>query len=292
MTTANHDDIRNIVQTTYDQIAATGQTCCSSASAGGSKPDSTSTCCGYKTKRSSKQFAEKLGYTAEELTSLPEGSYMGLSCGNPTAIAALKEGETVLDLGSGGGFDVFIAARKVGPNGLAIGVDMTPSMIHKARNNAEVFRKQQKLNNVEFRLGEIEHLPLADESVDVVISNCVINLSPDKEQVWKEVGRVLKPGGRACVSDIALLQPLPKALRESIHALVGCVAGAMLIDDVVRMVEAAGLIVTSAERESVFAEEREKSDDPIYKDIMKEVPEGCSPRDYVTSLRLVATKPK
>ena len=215
---------------------------------------------------------------------------VGLSCGNPTAIASLKEGDVVLDLGSGGGFDVFIAAQKVGATGRSIGVDMTPAMIQKARKNAVKFTKRSGLDNVEFRLGEIEHLPVADASVDVIISNCVINLSPEKDQVWKEVSRVLKPGGRACISDVALLRPLPHNLRNSIEALVGCVAGAALLEDTHKMVQAAGLVVTSAVKESAFVQEMETSDDPLYKNIMNIVPDGMSPRDYVTSVRLVATK--
>ena len=165
---------------------------------------------------------------------------MGLSCGNPTAIAALKPGEVVLDLGSGGGFDVFIAAEKVGSSGKSIGVDMTHEMLMKARNNINQFTNRTGLTNVEFRLGEIEHLPIADNSIDAVISNCVINLSPDKPQVWKEIFRALKPGGRAAVSDLALLKPLPENVAESVAARVGCVAGAVLIDETEMMIKDAG----------------------------------------------------
>ena len=174
---------------------------------------------------------------------------MGLSCGNPNALAALKPGEVVLDLGAGGGFDVFIAGRKVGPTGRAIGVDMTPEMLAKARKNIAAYRERTGLDNVEFRLGEIEHLPVADASVDVVISNCVINLSPDKPQVWREIARVLKPGGRVAVSDLALLKPLPPAVVERVEALVGCVAGAVLVSETERMAREAGLveIVTQGE---------------------------------------------
>ena len=157
---------------------------------------------------------------------MPDGANLGLSCGNPAALAALKSGEVVLDLGSGGGFDVFIAGRKVGASGRAIGVDMTAEMISRARGNAASYREQTGLDNVEFRLGEIEHLPVADYSVDVIISNCVINLSPDKPQVWREIGRVLKPGGRVAVSDIALLKPLPPEIVKMVEAMVGCIAEA------------------------------------------------------------------
>ena len=184
-----------------------------------------------------KEFAKSIGYSERELAVIPDEANLALSCGNPTALASLKEGEVVLDLGSGDGFDCFLAAAKVGPKGKVIGVDMTPEMIDKARNSA----KKNRVENVEFRLGEIENLPVADASVDVVISNCVINLSADKPRVFQEIYRVLKPGGRIAISDIALLKELPEKVRESIEAYVGCVGGAMLIDDYKKAVEAAGL---------------------------------------------------
>ncbi|MFN9125812.1 MAG: arsenite methyltransferase, partial [bacterium] len=200
------------------QIGAGAQSCC--APGGG--------CCGPAT-FTPDQLAQAIGYSQRELSFAPEGANMGLSCGNPTAIASLCAGETVLDLGAGGGFDCFIAGAKVGAQGRVIGVDMTPEMVSKARRNIEGYAKQTKLANVEFRLGEIENLPVADASVDVVISNCVLNLSPDKPRVWREVARVLKPGGRVAVSDLALLKPLPDAVRADVEALVfGLVVMAMI----------------------------------------------------------------
>ncbi len=174
-----------------------------------------------------KAVAEALGYTAEELTSIPAAANMGLSCGNPTATAHLKPGEVVVDLGSGGGLDVFLAAKMVGPTGRAIGIDMTPAMIDRAHENAAA----GGYSNVEFYLSTIDKIPLPDASVDCVISNCVLNLAPDKPAVFREIARVLKPGGRVAVSDIALKHELPEAVSRSIAAYVGCIAGAIRIDD-------------------------------------------------------------
>lgn len=183
------------------------------------------------------KFAESIGYTEQELKNIPPESNLALSCGNPTAFASLKKGETILDLGSGAGFDCFIAAKKVGPTGKVIGVDMTPEMIEKANANI----KKYKIKNVEFKLGEIENLPIADNSVDVIISNCVINLSTDKAKVFKEAYRVLKNGGRIAFSDMALKKELPKKIRQNMAAYVGCISGAILIEDYRKMVETAGL---------------------------------------------------
>ena len=180
--------------------------------------------------------AEAFGYTPEELASIPAEANMGLSCGNPTAYAHLRPGETVVDLGCGGGLDVFLAAEKVGPEGRAIGIDMTPEMIELARRNAEKTGR----TNVEFHLATIDKLPLADASVDCVISNCVINLAPDKPAVFREIARVLKPGGRLAVSDIALKRPLPSEIGENLMAYVGCVAGAIPIEDYRRSLVEAG----------------------------------------------------
>ncbi len=216
---------------------------------------------------------------------------MGLSCGNPVALATLSTGEVVVDLGSGGGFDVFIAGRAVGTTGRAIGVDMTPEMLGKARTNLAQYRKSSRLDNVEFRLGEIEHLPVADNSVDVVISNCVINLSPDKQQVWNEVARILKPGGRAAISDLALLRPLPVDVREMVEALVGCVSGAVLIENTTRMIREAGLIGVELEQKTGYVDSMTEWQDPLYNKILKALPAGTSPADYVVSLSVSAQKP-
>src|SRR6266568_4803103 len=184
--------------------------------------------------------AEAFGYSPEELASIPAEANMGLSCGNPTAIAHLREGETVVGLGAGGGLDVFLAAEKVGPQGRAIGIDMTPEMIDLARRNAKKRQAAGPPANVEFHLATIDKLPLADKSVDCVISNCVINLAPDKRAVFREIARVLKPGGRLAVSDIALKQALPREIGEDVLAYVGCIAGAILIEDYKRELIEAG----------------------------------------------------
>ncbi|MFQ6115836.1 MAG: arsenite methyltransferase, partial [bacterium] len=193
--------------------------------------------CGTRWGREPKEFAKSIGYSEGELEKIPDEANLALSCGNPTALASLKPGEVVLDLGSGAGFDCFLAAAEVGSQGKVIGVDMTPEMIEKARENA----KKNHVKNVEFRLGEIENLPVADHSVDVVISNCVINLSADKPRVFQEIYRVLKPGGHIVISDMALLKTLPKKIQESIAAYVGCVGGALLVDEYKAMVESSGL---------------------------------------------------
>jgi SAM-dependent methyltransferase len=177
-----------------------------------------------------------MGYTDADLKSVPKGANLGLGCGNPIALASLREGETVLDLGSGAGLDCFIAAHKVGKSGQVIGVDMTPEMVDKARENA----RKGSYENVEFRLGEIEHIPAADNSVDVVISNCVINLSPEKERVFKEAYRVLKPGGRLMVSDIVLVKELPEVIKNSIDAYIGCISGAIMKDEYIKVIQGSG----------------------------------------------------
>ena len=220
--TAQKERIRSTIRDRYAGIARQGTSCCGEAS----------TCCSTGAKGESK----RLGYSANELSAVPKGANMGLGCGNPQAIAALKKGERVLDLGSGGGFDCFLAARRVGRSGRVIGGDMTPEMVAKARENARKGRYRQ----VEFRLGEIEHLPVADHSVDVVLSNCVINLSPDKPQVYREAYRVLRRGGRVAISDVVALRPLPRKVRTSLEAHAGCVAGSATVRQMRDMLRAAG----------------------------------------------------
>jgi SAM-dependent methyltransferase len=237
------------------------------------------------------EVTNAIGYAQADLAALPEGVNMGLSCGNPTALAALRPGETVLDLGSGGGLDCFVAGPRVGGSGRVIGVDMTAEMVSKARAGAEHYRRVSGLDNVEFRLGEIEHLPVADGSVDVVISNCVLNLSPDKAQVWREIARVLKPGGRVAISDLALLRPLPAEVRASVEALVGCVAGATLTEVMEDMARSAGLTGVRLERKGSYTDAMTDAQDPLYKDIMARLPAGSRIGDYVTSVDLSAMKP-
>lgn len=219
MSTRTAQEIHDVVRDRYGEIARTGQPI------GG--------CCGP----SAVQIAERIGYSANDTAAVPEGANLGLGCGAPLSAAALQPGETVLDLGSGAGFDAFLAVQGVGPGGRVIGVDMTDEMLAKARANAE----RAGHRNVEFRKGFIEALPIDDASVDVVISNCVINLAPDKAAVYREVARVLRPGGRMIVSDVVLDAPLPAAIADDVNALVGCVAGASLRNDYLATIAGAGL---------------------------------------------------
>ena len=243
--------IRRIVREGYARIAERNDSCCVSAD----------TCCGSVDL--AENIGRRIGYSEEELASAPEGANLGLGCGNPVALSSLMEGEVVLDLGSGAGFDAFLAARKVGEKGKIIGVDMTPEMIRKARENA----KRGNYGNVEFRLGEIENLPLPDNSVDVVISNCVINLSPDKERVFKEAFRVLKPGGRLMISDLVLLRKLPSYIRDSIEAYIGCVSGAILKEKYVSLIKKVGFQQVKIIDETHFPTEL-MANDPTAKAIM------------------------
>lgn len=227
--------IRKFVRDRYAGIARKGGSCCDPGAScgGGATPES---------------VGRGIGYSEEELKAAPQGANLGLGCGNPVALASLREGETVLDLGSGAGFDCFLAARAVGPTGRVIGVDMTPEMLEKARENA----RKGDYRNVEFRLGEIENLPAADGSVDAVISNCVINLSTAKEKVFAEAYRVLKPGGRVMISDLVLSRDLPAAVAGSLAAYAACIAGAVLKDGYLRLMEDAGFREVEVVQESRF----------------------------------------
>ena len=219
------DDIRKKVRERYGRIAAGSGSCCGAAPSG---------CCGAAP--SAGDLSAGVGYSKDELGAIPEGANLGLGCGNPVALASLREGETVLDLGSGGGIDCFLAANRVGPRGRVIGVDMTPQMLHLARDNA----RANGYANVEFRLGEIENLPLADQTIDATISNCVINLSPDKERVFREIFRVLKPGGRLMVSDIVLTGELSERVKASVAAYTGCIGGALKREEYLAAIRKAG----------------------------------------------------
>jgi len=217
------DKIKTIVREGYAKALSQKSPCCS-----------TSSCCGGVTQ--AEDISKKVGYSDAELNAVPEGANLGFGCGNPAALASLKEGDIVLDLGSGAGFDAFLSAQRVGKTGRVIGVDMTPEMVAKAKENA----KKGSYINVEFRLGEIEKLPVEDNSIDAIISNCVINLSPDKETVFKEAYRVLKAGGRLMVSDLVLAKDLPKEIKNSVEAYVGCLAGAIKKDEYLRFIKQAG----------------------------------------------------
>ena len=270
--------VRAAVRAGYAEIAQNG-----------SERRKSSCCCGMS-EIEADALAKHIGYTPAELEALPGGANIGLSCGNPGAVAALKPGEVLLDLGSGAGFDAFIAGPKVGATGRVIGVDMTAEMLAKARKNLAVYRQRTGLDNVEFRLGEIEHLPVADGSVDVIISNCVINLSPDKAQVWREMARVLKPGGRVAVSDLALLKPLPPAVAEMVEALVGCIAGAVLMSETERMAREAGLARVQLKPQAGYVAAMTDWQDPLYLKIIEHLPKGSGPADYITSLEVTAVK--
>jgi arsenite methyltransferase len=236
---SDNGDIRSVVREKYGEIAEGKRSGCGCTGAPTGHPPQTGggSCCG--------DVMLTLGYTAEQKAALPEGADLGLGCGNPLAHAALKPGETVLDLGSGAGVDCFLAARETGPAGHVIGVDMTPSMLEKARANAA----KAGAPNVEFRLGEIEHLPVADASVDCIISNCVVNLSPDKPQVFREALRALKPGGRMLLSDLVLTRPLSRELQQNVALYVGCIAGAAMKDDYLEMIRRAGFAEVSVVEE-------------------------------------------
>ena len=272
------EEIKNAVKSRYARVAILGVPCCGSDSA----------CCGAPS--SAEDISRKVGYTSEELRVAPEGANLGLGCGNPVALASLREGEVVLDLGSGAGFDCFIAAERVGVTGKVIGVDMTPEMIEKASLNAQ----KGQFENVEFRLGEIEKMPVSDAEVDVVISNCVINLSPDKEQVFKEAFRVLKPGGRLMVSDMVLLKELPEAIRQSVEAYVGCIAGAAMKGEYLAAIETAGFQEIKILGEDIYPIELMAAD-PIAQEICADLQlSDEAAKDLsssVASIKVSAVKP-
>lgn len=264
----DHDDetIRNAVRDRYGSIAkgsscgCKGPSCCDGPA--DPVPDT------------DRQSA-LMGYTEEELQSVPDGANLGLGCGNPHAFALMRPGETVLDLGSGAGFDCFIASRTVGPEGKVIGVDMTPEMVSRARSNA----KRGNIKNVDFRLGEIEHLPVADSSVDVIISNCVINLSPDKQSVFDECGRVLRPGGRLVVSDVIATMGIPPEIRNDLSLYSACAGGAVRKDEIEMMLDRAGF-------EDIDIRPKESS-----KELIREWGPGTNLEDYIVSAIIVARKP-
>ncbi|HEC18882.1 MAG TPA: arsenite methyltransferase [Gammaproteobacteria bacterium] len=268
MNQKTHDHIRQNVRESYAEVAEanTNGDCCGVESS----------CCGVSDDAAINTIiSTRLGYSEDERGSVPEGADMGLGCGNPRAIASLRPGETVVDLGSGGGFDAFLAAQEVGESGHVIGIDMTPAMLSKARANAE----QGKFTQVEFRLGEIEHLPVADNSVDVIISNCVINLSPNKPQVFRDAWRILKPGGRLAISDVVASAVMPEEMKNDPQLHAGCMAGAELIEDLEAMMAEAGF-------EKIRIAPKDES-----KEFIKDWAPGRGVEDYVLSATIEAVKP-
>jgi SAM-dependent methyltransferase len=270
-------EIREMVRKGYAKVAEGGCGCCGPSSC----------CSGAET---AEEISGKIGYTAAEMRSVPDGANLGLGCGNPLAHAAIHEGDTVLDLGSGAGFDCFLAARKVGKTGRVIGVDMTPDMLARARQNA----MKEGITNVEFRLGEIESLPVADCAVDLIISNCVINLSPDKAMVVSEAFRVLKPGGTLMISDIVLERDLPEAVLSSVAAYVGCLAGAVQKGVYLDLIHGAGFSDVTVLEESTYPIEL-KVNDPTAQAVLADLSlppaELCRIRESVRSVKVSATKP-
>jgi ubiquinone/menaquinone biosynthesis C-methylase UbiE len=273
------EEVKKIVREGYAKIAKQETSCC---------PSSAAPCCDST---SSQEISKRIGYSEEEMNAVPEGANLGLGCGNPVALASLKQGETVLDLGSGAGFDCFLAANRVGKGGKVIGVDMTPEMLAKARKNA----KKGNYKNVEFRKGEIEKLPVDDNSVDVIVSNCVINLSPDKKTVFKEAFRVLRPGGRLMVSDMVLLKELPDYVKNSIEAYVGCVGGAIMKNEYLDAVKTAGFQDVKITDEAIYPIEN-ITNDSIVKTIIKKT--GITTQklrelsNSVASIKVYGQKPK
>ncbi len=277
--------IRQAVRERYGQIANANTpaqgvnimgSCCGESPAATGK-SAAGSCCGSGSDVTSEQMSALMGYSKQDLASAPEGANMGLGCGNPVALASLQPGETVVDLGSGGGFDCFLAAKQVGMTGQVIGIDMTPDMISKARTNAAKIGA----DNVDFRLGEIEHLPVADDTADIIMSNCVINLSPDKPSVFREAYRILKPGGRLAISDILAIGALPDEIRQNLALVSACVGGAATIDDTRAMLTQAGF-------ENIKITPKDES-----RQLISEWTSGDSKNagDYVVSAYIEATKP-
>jgi arsenite methyltransferase len=261
------DAVRSAVRERYASVATGGPSPVGTGEGQGS-------CCAPSCCGGGPSPSEKVGYSAEELANAPEGADLGLGCGNPQAIASLVAGETVLDLGAGAGFDAFLAARRVGPSGRVIGVDMTAEMVARARANAVT----AGVGNVDFRLGEIERLPVADRSVDVIMSNCVINLSPDKQAVFDEAFRVLKPGGRLAISDVVARAPIPEAIAKSVAALAACIAGAAPVDELESMLAASGF-----KQVRITANEQSR-------EFIRDWLPGSGAEDYVVSAIIQAVK--
>ncbi len=262
------DDIRNSVRSSYAEVA--------NASNNGDCCGEESSCCGVSDDaKINTLISTRLGYSEDDLAKVPDGADMGLGCGNPKAIAALQQGETVVDLGSGGGFDAFLAAQEIGNTGKVIGIDMTPDMLSKARGNAE----KGNYTNVEFRLGEIEHLPVADATVDVIISNCVINLSPDKQQVFNDAFRILKSGGRLAISDIVASTELPDKIKNDMQLHSACVSGASLVSELESFMSKAGF-------KDISIQPKDES-----KEFIKDWAPGTGVEDYVLSATIEAVKP-
>ncbi len=280
------EQIRQAVRTSYGKLAE--------KSGADSEPESGGSCCGPQvlftnvsagleisgccgSEATPQQLSELMGYSQEAMDSVPDGANMGLGCGNPVALSSLQPGEVAVDLGCGAGFDCFLAAREVGQSGRVIGIDMTPDMISKARRNAQEF----DLDNIEFRLGEIEHLPVADNTADIVMSNCVINLSPDKQQVYRDAYRILKPGGRLCISDVVATAPIPEDLQQDLELVSACVGGAATIEALAEMLEKAGF-------QNIQIHPKEESRELISQWVSAKNREAG---DYVVSAYIKADKP-
>lgn len=278
MTQVENEEIRKAVREQYGRVAESGGSCgyvlTSCCDTSTSCCDTNTSCCEV-TDVDAKSTSRELGYSKTEVNEVPEGANMGLGCGNPQAIASLKKGETVLDLGSGGGFDCFLAAQQVGETGQVIGVDMTSEMLSKARINAD----KGDYKNVEFRLGEIEHLPVADKSVDVIVSNCVINLSPEKEKVFQDSFRVLKAGGRLAISDVVATTKLPEQVKQDMSSFTGCISGASSIIEIENMLKNSGF-------KNIVIKPKDDS-----KEFIRNWKPGSNIHDYIVSATIEATRP-